>query len=76
FLNFAALAPGVTVSPPGSNRQVQAGAVSPDQTNTFIDGFSLKNPINHGGLSGQNFSQGNPFPQLAVQEFAVSTQNF
>lgn len=76
FLNFAALAPGVTVSPPGSNRQVQAGAVSSDNTNTFIDGFSLKNPINHGGLSGQNFSQGNPFPQLAVQEFAVSTQNF
>ncbi|MDG2535347.1 TonB-dependent receptor [Sphingomonas sp. HITSZ_GF] len=76
FLNFAALAPGVNVSPPGSNRQVQAGAVSPDNTNTFIDGFSLKNPINHGGLSGQNFSQGNPFPQLAVQEFAVSTQNF
>lgn len=76
FLNFAALAPGVNVSPPGSNRQVQAGAVSPDQTNVFVDGMSLKNPINHGGLSGQNFSQGNPFPQLAVQEFAVNTQNF
>lgn len=76
FLNFAALAPGVSVSPPGSNRQVQAGAVSSDMTNTFIDGFSLKNPINHGGLAGQNFSAGNPFPQLAVQEFAVSTQNF
>ncbi|WP_240047542.1 TonB-dependent receptor [Sphingomonas panacisoli] len=76
FLNFAALAPGVNVSPPGSNRQVQAGATSPDNTNVFIDGFSLKNPINHGGLSGQNFSQGNPFPQLAVQEFAVNTQNF
>jgi len=76
FLNFAALAPGVSVSAPGSNRQVQAGAVSSDNTNTFIDGFSLKNPINHGGLAGQNFSAGNPFPQLAVQEFAVSTQNF
>lgn len=76
FLNFAALAPGVSVSPPGSNRQVQAGAVSPDQTNVFIDGLSMKNPINHGGLSGQNFSEGNPFPQLAIQEFAVNTQNF
>jgi len=76
FLNFAALAPGVNVSPPGSNRQIQSGATSPDNTNVFIDGFSLKNPINHGGLSGQNFSEGNPFPQLAVQEFAVNTQNF
>lgn len=76
FLNFAALAPGVTVSPSGSNRQVQAGAVSADQTNVFIDGLSMKNPINHGGLSGQNFSEGNPFPQLAIQEFAVNTQNF
>jgi len=76
FLNFAALAPGVSVSPPNGNRQVQAGATSPDNTNVFIDGFSLKNPINHGGLSGQNFSQGNPFPLLAIQEFAVNTQNF
>lgn len=76
FLNFAALAPGVTVSAPGSNRQIQAGATSSDNTNIFIDGFSMKNPVNHGGFSGQNFSEGNPFPQLAVQEFAVNTQNF
>ena len=74
FLNFAALAPGVSVS--SGNRQVQAGATSSDNTNVFVDGFSMKNPINHGGLAGQNFSQGNPFPQLAVQEFAVNTQNF
>lgn len=76
FLNFAALAPGVAVSPSGGNRQVQAGATSPDNTNVFIDGLSLKNPINHGGVAGQNFSKGNPFPQLAVQEFKVDTQNF
>ncbi len=76
FLNFAALAPGVSVSPTGGARQVQAGAVSSAQTNVFVDGLSLKNPINHGGVVGQNFSRGNPFPQLAVQEFAVDTQNF
>ena len=58
------------------SRQVQAGAVSSSQTNVFIDGFSLKNPVNHGGVAGQNFSPGNPFPQLAVQEFSVQTQNF
>lgn len=76
FLNFAELAPGVAVSPPGGDKRVQAGAVASDQTNVFIDGLSLKNPVNHGGIAGQNFSQGNPFPQLAVQEFKVDTQNF
>jgi len=76
FLNFAALAPGVAVSPSGGNRQVQAGATSPDNTNIYIDGFSMKNAVNHGGFAGQNFSQGNPFPLLAIQEFAVNTQNF
>ena len=76
FLNFAALAPGVAVTPGRSNRQVQAGGISADNVNVFIDGLSLKNQVNHGGVAGQNFSQGNPFPQLAVQEFKVDTQNF
>jgi outer membrane receptor protein involved in Fe transport len=76
FLNFAALAPGVTVSPSGGSRQIQAGAVSGDRTNVFIDGLSMKNPVNHGGVAGQNFSKGNPFPQSAIQEFKVDTQNF
>ena len=76
FLNFAALAPGVAVTPSGGNRQVQAGASSADNINVFIDGLSLKNAVNHGGVAGQNFSKGNPFPQLAIQEFKVDTQNF
>ena len=76
FLNFAQLAPGVQVSPSGGDKRVQAGAVSADRINVFVDGLSLKNPVNHGGVAGQNFSQGNPFPQLAVQEFKVDTQNF
>lgn len=79
FLNFAALAPGVTVSPPtlgGSARQVQAGAISSDFTNTFIDGISIKNLVNHGGTVGQNISSGNPFPASAVDQFDVQTQNF
>ncbi|MBZ6382418.1 TonB-dependent receptor domain-containing protein [Sphingomonas sanguinis] len=76
FLNFAALAPGVAVTPGRGNRQVQAGGVSADNVNVFIDGLSLKNQVNHGGVAGQNFSQGNPFPQLAVQEFKVDTQNY
>ena len=76
FLNFAALAPGVTVTPSAGARQFSAGAVSSSQTNVFVDGLSLKNPVNHGGIVGQNFSLGNPFPQDAIQEFAVNTQNF
>ena len=79
FLNFAALAPGVTVSPPtlnGKARQVQAGAINSDNTNTFIDGLSIKNLVNHGGTVGQNYSSGNPFPASAVDQFDVQTQNF
>ena len=79
FLNFAALAPGITVSAPqlgGATRQVQAGAIASDFTNTFIDGLSIKNLVNHGGTFGQNFSSGNPFPASAVDQFNVETQNF
>ncbi|ESQ84164.1 hypothetical protein AEAC466_10480 [Asticcacaulis sp. AC466] len=74
FLNFAALAPGVSVS--NGNKTFQAGGVGPDQVNVFIDGQSFKNQSSHGGVAGQAFSPGNPFPQLAVQEFKVSSQNF
>ncbi len=79
FLNFAALAPGVTVSAPqlgGRARQVQAGGINSDNTNTFIDGISIKNLVNHGGTVGQNLSSGNPFPASAVDQFDVQTQNF
>lgn len=76
FLNFAALAPGVAVSPTSGNRSIQAGGVSSDNINVFIDGTSYKNQVGHGGVAGQSFSQGNPFPQLAIQEFKVDTQNF
>ncbi|HEX7929849.1 MAG TPA: TonB-dependent receptor, partial [Sphingomicrobium sp.] len=75
FLSFAALAPGVNVSA-GENAQVQAGAVASQFVNVFLDGMSFKNPINHGGVIGQNFGLGNPFPQVAIQEYVVETQNF
>lgn len=75
FLSFAALAPGLQVTP-GETLQIQAGAVASQFTNVFIDGMSFKNPINHGGVVGQNFGLGNPFPQIAIQEYSVETQNF
>lgn len=75
FLNFAALAPGVTL-PAGDNVGIQAGGVSSNNVNVFIDGTSQKSQVGFGGVAGQNFSKGNPFPQSAVQEFRVETQNF
>ena len=38
--------------------------------------MSYKNDVLHGGVVGQDSSRGNPFPQNAVQEFRVLTQNF
>ncbi|RZJ17725.1 MAG: TonB-dependent receptor [Brevundimonas sp.] len=75
FLNFAALAPGVTVSDNPERKVFSSGALSANNTNVFIDGQSLKNNVTQGGLAGQDSSRGNPFPQAAIQEFRVSTQN-
>lgn len=75
FLSFAILAPGVNVAP-GGTAQVQAGAISASNTNVVLDGMSMKNLTNHGGVFGQNFGLGNPFPQVAIQEYKVDTQNF
>lgn len=75
FLAFAELAPGLSVSR-GGNAQIQAGSIASSNVNVFLDGVSIKNPINHGGVLGQNFGLGNPFPQIAIQEYKVETQNF
>ena len=59
-----------------TNKEVTAGALPGFNTNVFIDGVSYKNDILLGGVVGQDSSRGNPFPQNAVQEFRVLTQNF
>ena len=76
FLNFAALAPGVTLNTDPQNKQVRGGAQTAAATNVYIDGVSLKNDVIQGGVIGQDSSRGNPFPQNAVQEFRVITQNY
>lgn len=76
FLNFAGLAPGVTVSREETNKQITAGGLPATKINVFIDGASYKNDILEGGVHGQDASRGNPFPQIAIQEFRVITQNF
>ncbi len=77
FLSFAALAPGISLINPSGAQQLQAGALAPQNANILLDGMSFKNPINHGGFVGQNFGGlGNPFPQIAIQEYQLQTQNF
>ena len=78
--DLAALAPGVTVSEDRVNaigfRTFSGGGSSPNQSNVFVDGSSLKNDLTGGGVAGQDASRGNPFPRNAIQEYRVITQNF
>lgn len=85
FLNFAALAPGIRVNQTEFRQTFSGGGVGTDrngdsfggpQVNVFIDGVSLRSNVNQGGVVGQDVSRGNPFSQLAVQEFRVLTSNF
>ena len=76
FLNFAALAPGVRLSKDPLRKTFAGDAQDAEQTNIYIDGVSTKNDILQGGTAGQDSSRGNPFPQSAVQEFRVITQNY
>ncbi|MGK2856918.1 MAG: TonB-dependent receptor domain-containing protein [Thermoanaerobaculia bacterium] len=76
FLNFAALAPGVLLGNDELRKEIKAGAQGSSAINVFIDGVSFKNDVLQGGVVGQDASRGNPFPQNAVQEFKVITQNY
>jgi hypothetical protein len=76
FLNFAALAPGMRISNDPQRKTVSGDAQNAEQTNIFIDGVSFKNDVLQGGAVGQDASRGNLFPQNAVQEFRVITQNY
>ena len=76
FLNFAALAPGARVSDDETRKQVTGGGLDATQINVFVDGVSYKNDVLDGGVVGQDSSRGSPFPQSAVQEFQVLSQNY
>ena len=80
FLELAGLAPGITISEDRINSQsfrtIQAGGQSANAVNLFVDGTSFKNDLTGGGVAGQDASRGNPFPQGAIQEYRVITQNF
>lgn len=77
FLSAADLAPGVSFrSETSGDTRVQSGAQNFDHVNVFIDGVGQKNNILRGGLTGQDTSRGNPFPQGAIAEYRVLTQNY
>jgi len=76
FLSFVALAPGVKYNDSETDKGFSSGASAASQVNVFVDGVSLKNQVREGGIAGQQNSRGNPFGQLAVQEFRVLTQNY
>jgi hypothetical protein len=78
FLSFASLAPGVnfTDDQDQAGQKFRSGAQDARQVNVFIDGLSYKNDVLQGGAFMQDSARGNPFPQNAVQEFRVLTQNY
>ena len=76
-LDLAKLVPGISAQAVNnSDKFLAAGGQPPEAVNIFVDGASYKNDVLRGGVIGQDASKGNPFPQGAVQEFRVLTQNY
>lgn len=77
FLAFADLAPGVQFITNGSDQsRLQGGAQNSNSVNIFIDGIGQKDYVLKNGITGQDSTQGNPFPQLAVGEYRVISSNY
>ncbi|HRH75859.1 MAG TPA: TonB-dependent receptor [Cellvibrionaceae bacterium] len=77
FLSAADLAPGVAfVQEDDGTSSMRAGASTPASINVFIDGVGQKDYVLQGGVSGQDSSRGDPFPQSAIKEYTVITQNY
>jgi outer membrane receptor protein involved in Fe transport len=77
FLEFADTVPGmVFIVDKNGNTSLRGGAQNDSAVNVFIDGVGQKNYVKEGGVAGQFFTQGNPFPQLAIGEYKVITSNY
>ena len=77
FLAFADTAPGVQfITEDGGNTRIRGGAQNSNSVNVFIDGISQKDYVLRGGITGQDTSPGNPFPQLAISEYRVLSSNY
>ncbi len=76
FLEFADTVPGMQFETSSTgNSKIRGGAQNPAAVNVFIDGVGQKSYL-FGGVSGQEQSAGNPFPQLAIGEYKVITSNY
>lgn len=77
FLEFADTVPGMAFT---TNAQgytsLRSGALSANAGNLYIDGVGQKSYVEAGGIAGQNNTRGNPFPQLAIDQYKVITSNY
>lgn len=77
FLAFADIVPGVTFTTGNDgSTSLRSGAQQSAGINVFIDGVGQKDYILKGGVTGQDSSRGNPFPQLGIAEYKVITSNY
>ncbi|KRA80897.1 hypothetical protein ASD78_18660 [Lysobacter sp. Root667] len=77
FLAFADIVPGVqfNTGTEGST-SLRSGPQLSSGINVFIDGVGQKDYVLKGGITGQDSSRGNPFPQLGIAEYKVITSNY
>lgn len=77
FLAFADLAPGVQfITNAQGQSRLQGGAQDSRTTNIFIDGVGQKDFVLKNGITGQDSTAGNPFPQTAIGEYRVLSSNY
>ncbi len=77
FLELADSVPSVQFTRGANgNTKMRSGATGAEGTNIYIDGISQKSYVLPGGVSGQDSSRGNPFPQSAIGEYKVITSNY
>lgn len=77
FLAFADIVPGVVFSTGNDgSTSLRSGPQLSSGINVFIDGVGQKDYVLKGGITGQDSSRGNPFPQLGIAEYKVVTSNY
>ncbi|MHB8912833.1 MAG: TonB-dependent receptor, partial [Lysobacter sp.] len=77
FLAFADIVPGVVFNTgTDGSTSLRSGPQQSAGINVFIDGVGQKDYVLKGGISGQDSSRGNPFPQLGIAEYKVITSNY
>jgi hypothetical protein len=77
FLEFADTVPGmIFTTTQDGNTSLQSGAMNSNAINVYIDGVGQKGYVRGGGITGQEASRGNPFPELAIGQYKVITSNY